>query len=502
MKESWRYILWVVLATVWVTVCFILPDFADNPVRDVRTVLTIGAYLTALGGACFWLIYLFGLQRHVAAVMIPLVGICGAAVSYFRVAFHATVTPMIIDATLHTNGGTIAGVVSWQLFVWIGVNVLITVAFLCWRFRLKDVPKAWIHALVVIVLGAVYYTANGRLQASINQRFPYNIAHSVAEYAQQRQSLKADRELMAYEAKCLPDSIDVLFVLGEAMRADHLQLNGYPYATTPLLAERKNVVSMPHIYSEQTYTSTSVPYILSPADSLHPQRSATHCSFIRVMNENGFSSAWISNQDNGRTYFSFIHEADTVIFPNAAKSTYVFEPWYDEQLLPPLDSMRQKGGARQLYVLHTIGSHWYYNNHVPPRYQLFQPTTTNRIITHNTDEQIIRAYDNTALYLDVFLDSLIRRYETRCALMIYLSDHGEALGEGGYYLHAGDENVLHEPACIVWYSDRYAAMYPEKIKALIANRDKRYRTDFLYYSILSAVGIETEGIDQTVDIFR
>lgn len=500
-RDIIKYVLWSVGVTFWAVVCFILPDFLDSPIHNTRTFFTVLVYLVALGGASFWIIYLIGLNKYVTWVCLPVFGLVGAGVSFYRFAFHATITPMIIDATLHTNGGTIAGVISWQLIGWLAVNIGIVVCFILWRNRLRNLSYSWVHAIVVTALLLLYYHANDRLQMSINQRYPYNIVHSFIEYHKQQQQLCQERKTLPYTVMPETDSLTVVFVLGEALRADHVQLNGYARATTPLLAARSNVVSLPHIYSEYTYTSTSVPFILSPADSLHPDRKATHHSFIHIFKECGYQSAWLSNQDNGRTYVAFMHEADTIIFPNASKSVFVFDPWYDEQLLPPLDELLTKNAPKQLYILHTIGSHWYYNLHVPEQYQSFQPVTTNRIITNNSEEQIINSYDNTVLYLDVFLDSLIQRFEQRNAVMIYISDHGEALGEGGNYLHAGDNDALHLPACMIWYSDKYAALFPEKVQALRSNKEKRYRTDCIYYSVLSAAGIESENSGGNVNIF-
>lgn len=492
MKRDWLlYLTWAICVTAWITLGFIMPDFADNPISDYRTVCMIIAYLVILGIGSFWIAYLVGLNRHVSWFVLPIIGIGGAVVSYYRVAFHATVTPMIIDATIHTNPGTVAGVVSWQLVGWIALNVLIAILFILWRNRLSSLPHSWLHAAACVILLLGYYHVHDRLQSSLNQRFPYNIIHNLKEYHAQQRQVSAHREVLAYDIRQLPDSIDLIFVLGEAARADHLQLNGYARETTPLLAARRNIVSLPNMYSEYTYTSTSVPAILSPADSLHPERSGTHSSFIRPLQECGFRSAWLSNQDNGRTYVSFIHEADTILFPNASKSVFVFDAWYDEQLLPPLDTLMQKAAARNIYVFHTIGSHWYYNLHVPESQQVIMPLTTNRIITNNTEEQIINSYDNTIRYMDFFVDSLIQRFEDRCAILFYLSDHGEALGEDGVYLHAAECKALHYPACFVWYSDAYAQLFPAKIEALNSHKDRAYRTDFLYPSILSAAGIET-----------
>ncbi|MBO4666009.1 MAG: lipid A phosphoethanolamine transferase [Paludibacteraceae bacterium] len=500
MRTILRYILWVACATVWAMACFILPDFLDNPVHDFRTAVTILGYILALGGASFFVLYLAGLNRYIAAVFYPFFGILGAVVSYFRVAFHATITPMVIDATLHTNGGTISGVVGWQLILWVIANVIIVAGLLFWRWRLS-VSKTWLHAIIIICLWTPYYFGRGRLHMSINQRYPYNVVSSLVEYTKQQLVLSQDRAALEMQPQALPDSLDIIFVLGEAMRADHLSLNGYERQTCPRLSNRANVVCLPNIYSPYTYTSLSVPYIMSPADSLHTDWSASYHSFIYTLEQYDFRTSWISNQDNGKTYVAFIHETDTVIFPNASKTSFVFDPWYDEQLLPPLDTLMRSADARNLYVLHTIGSHWYYSNHVPPEYQQFQPLTTNRVITSNTPEEVCNAYDNTALYLDAFLDSLILRFESRCAVMIYLSDHGESLGENGRWLHASESEPLHQPACVVWYSDQYEQLFPEKVKALQANKDVRYGTDLLFYSILSAASIEAVEPNTSQNIF-
>ena len=501
MKEILKYPLWALYATIWSSLCFVLPDFLDNPILDFKTILTICAYLLAIGGASFGLLYLAGVNKYAACILIPLYGIAGAVVSFYRVAFHATVTPMIIDATLHTNSGTIAGVVSWQLIVWIVLNACIAAGFVWWRSKKITLSHPLLHALVAIVCVGVYYNAHWRLKSSINQRYPYNIYHSLCEYNKQRHEIAAERNTLPFNINQVPDSIDVIVVLGEAMRADHLNLNGYERETCPRLAQRKNIISFPNIYSEYTYTAMSVPHILTPADSLHPEWAGTYHSFIHTLDSIGFATSWLSNQDNGHTYAAFIGEADTVVFPNAGKSSYVYSPWYDGNLLSVMDSLHSRSDARNLYVLHTIGSHWYYNLHVPPQYQLFTPLTTNRIVTNNSSEEVINSYDNTAVYMDVILDSIIERVQDKCAIILYLSDHGEALGEDGEWLHAGYAAPLHNPACIIWYSDTYCSTFPHKVHALQSNRLKRYRTDFFYYSVLSAVGVEPEGANVNLDVF-
>ncbi len=490
MRAIARYSVWVAVATLWATLCFALPDFLDNPADNVRSVLTLAAYVIAVGIGNLFLIWLIGLNRLVAAVLLPIYGALGAVVAYFRVAYHATITPMVIEATLHTNAGTIAGVVDWRIWVWVAMNLIAAVCLILWRWRQpKTLNKGW-QLLAVVVLWSAYYFGNSRLHQSLNQRYPYNVVRCTVEYLQQRQIEREERLVWPTEQVTEADSLTVVFVLGEALRADRLSLNGYERETSPKLSRRGNVLSLPQVYTPYSYTSASVPYMMTPSDSLHPERSAQYHSFVRVMSDYGYATAWLSNQDMGKTYTAFIHEADTVIFPNAGKSVFVFDPWYDEELIAPLTALQAaETNPRQLYVLHAIGSHWYYNNHVPEAFQQFQPLTTNRVVSSNTREEINNSYDNTALYNDAFLDSLIQMLEDRCAVLIYLSDHGEALGERNVYMHGNDEPETLNPACIIWYSDRYAARYPDNVAYLKSLTDERCYTDFLYPTILRIAGL-------------
>ena len=85
--------------------------------------------------------------------------------------------------------------------------------------------------------------------------------------------------------------------------------------------------------------------------------------------------------------------------------------------------------------------------------------------------------------------------------MIYLSDHGEVLGEDGMWLHARDHIASKNPACIVWYSDTFAKKYPDKVTSVAANKANRLRTDFLFHSILDGGEIPTKLIQEDLNIF-
>ena len=502
VRSTIYFVLWIICATLWVTACFIWPDFQDNPISGALGILSMCAYIVACSIGSFFLLYAIGCNKYICAFALPLIALSGSVLSFYRIGFHTTLTPMLIDVTLHTNTEEALGVITWQLFVWILLN-LIVAALLIWiRWNKITVPHKWLHFVCAILLGSIYFSCNGRIQNSLCQRFPYNIPYTFYEYCTIQRDIQKERTIPNYHIKEQPDTLTVVLILGEAARADHLQLNGYNRETNPLLSTRKNIVSFPNIYSEQTHTLASLPYILTRSDSSHSEYQYTETSFVSIFRNANFQTAWISNQDMGSTFTPFISECDTSIYVNAGKSVYVYSRWIDEEMIPILNKLRASAYPRSLYILHSIGSHWYYNNHVPESMFWFTPITNNRLPKANSIEQLNNSYDNTIRYMDYFVDSVIASIEKENAIVIYQADHGEALGEDGEYLHANETEMAKHPACIIWYSDKYAATYPEKIKALIANKDKPYRTDYVFYSILYAAGIEAEGDNKTINIFK
>ena len=336
MKRYCLYLVYVCVATLWIAITVVLPDFFDNPITGLRGVITISLYVVALSIVSWLWLYIASLNKYVAAVFVPLYGMIGATVSYYRVMYRVTITPLMLDCILHTNMEEALGVISWSLIVWVGANLLIGIALVIWRWRLKKPKYEWLHALVVLVIFVGYYHINGRLHQSINQRYPMHIVESMRQYVHLQQLRQQPHLMPKYVVNSSPDSLDVVVVIGESARADHFALNGYNRPTNPLLSQRTNIVSLPHIYSEYTHTLASVPVLLTRADSLHPEYQYSETSFAAILRNEGYHTAWISNQDLGDTFASFPAECDTIVWLNAGKSVFIFSEWYDENLLPEM----------------------------------------------------------------------------------------------------------------------------------------------------------------------
>ena len=215
MTNRYAY-LWLVIATgIWNTLCFVLPDFFDSPTDGWRSVLTVIFYVCALGIGQVAIASLLALHRFVAALCLPLYAVLGAVISYYRVAFHATVNPALVDATLHTNMGTVSGVTSWQLIVWIIFQLLVSLLWVRWRWSIEKVQYAWAIMIGSIGLFAAWYWGNGRLHKSAAQRYPMHVIRSVGEYVSLQHASNLPRQIPHVQATATTDSLDIVMIKDE-----------------------------------------------------------------------------------------------------------------------------------------------------------------------------------------------------------------------------------------------------------------------------------------------
>lgn len=491
MKNSiLKYCIYLLVVTLWATMAFILPDFMDSPIAGWRDILTLCAYLCVLAIASLWVVLLGTINQYVAMVFLPVFSVIGSVVAYFRAACHATITPIVLEVTFQTNMAEASSVMTWQLWAYTALNLCIAIMLVWWRQKTGKIHYEWMFALAALVALPVYYHCNSRIHQAINQRYPYNLPYNLYEYLHLRQSKQQVREMPpATVVEPTDTDLTIIVILGEAIRADHLSLNGYARNTTPKLNHRSNLINLGDVYSMHTHTSASVPHLLTPADSLHPDLAYSKESWIPYLHNIGFRTSWISNQDITDSYAHFIYSADTIIFPNSEKSVYVYDHWSDDDLIQPLlDCLNDT--AKNMCILHTIGAHWYYNNHVSPRSVCFTPTTTNRIITHNDSMAVVNSYDNSILTMDGFVDSLCTLLTDKNAIIIYQSDHGESLGEEGNWLHAAGAEETKHTAGFIWYSEQYREHHPDMISHIDSLSHEHLCTDYLFPLVMRIAGLK------------
>jgi len=502
-KETIKLFVFISLAALFAGIFLSSADFIKTPVSGWKDFFIILMQWSILLAAIWCAIYALVLNKYVFMLAFPLINAVAATLAYFRFTANAVLTTMIVDATLNNDVHTSADLISSGLIVFVLLIFILSIGFVIYRFKKITIKKPLIQTVSAFAIFLLFMQIP-QFKRPVSERIPFNIYFITKRYYIEKAVIMTDRPSLSEGIICPSpeDSVTVVLIIGESLRADHLGINGYKRNTTPLL-QQEDIISFPNIYSEYTYTNESLPHFLTRADSLNEDRAYHERSFIDLYNTCGFYSAWLANQESADTYVYFMHECKNLEYVNIEKSPYVFDQWLDEALLPlfdkALDSVQY---AKKLFIMHTIGSHWYYNSHFPEEYKKYTPITKSRIISASTPDELINSYDNTVLYTDFFIHSVINRLRDRNAIMIYLSDHGESLGENNTWLHAVDSYPIHNPACMVWMSPTYKKAHPEMYDKALQNQKQHFRTDFIFPSMLDAANIGSPLLEPELSIFR
>lgn len=331
--------------------------------------------------------------------------------------------------------------------------------------------------------------------------FPYNIYLNTLQIANEKRALKQAEETLKpflFNIESLSDSTAELYILviGESARSDNFSLNGYHRITTPRLAQRSNLISFPHIYSQAGTTETAVPHMISRVPITEHHLILSEKTLPETFQEAGYNATWLTNQSRAQ-YLQRILDAMDSKFETGKDMSVTNN--YDEYLLAPLQNTISEQAQKQFVVVHTMGSHWRYDTRYPQSFERFSPSIgenfTLSMITPSNRQILINAYDNTILYTDYFLDSIISIVEKQHipSLVMYMSDHGENLydDERNLVLHGnyGTSKWLFHVPFIIWYSDEYAELNPEKIEQMNAHINTRDNSSILFHSMIDAANL-------------
>lgn len=494
-----NYLFFILVATLALVPC-IFADFKSYPIHDTKDILYTAGQCLFISFISISLVGLIGLNKYIFAVFYPILFFLCTLLGYYAWTTHTTFTVMILDATLHNDLQTSSDLISAPLIIAFLIYLLLAVSIIIYRFKkIKSVQHTPIYICLFLIVMLVPNNIN-KIQNVLANHIPFNLYYVTSNYYKEQNVISKNRDSLAKGSLCEEDSITIVFVIGESLRADHLQLNGYKRNTTPKLSNIKNIVSLPNLYTKYTYTNKSLPFILTRADSLTEEKAYIERSFIDVFKHCGYRTTWLANQEPADSYVYFMHEADTLIYATRNKSVYSYDKWLDESLIPLYEKAISETDSKKLIILHTIGSHWWYNSHFTDEFLTFKPIVKSKIVSSNTKEEMINSYDNTILYTDNFLANIINSLHDKKAVLFYLSDHGESLGENNVWLHAADSPPIHKPAGLVWMSDSYIDKYPNKYNALLSNSKDVHSESYLFHSIIDAASIESPLLNNELSI--
>lgn len=473
-------------------------------------------------GSFFVFLLSIACYRYTAKPVMILFLMLASFAAYFMDSYNVIIDDSMIANIMKTDVNEGLDLLSSKLILYVlllGIlpSILVYRTKIDWQPLMKAVRNRLILTVGSLALGLVLVFAFGSTYASFFRehkplRFytnpTYFIYSSVKYTRQQFATPRGEVKSIADDAH-LPEEHPhkelVIFVLGETARYDRFSLNGYERETNPQL-KKEQVYTFSDFWSCGTSTAVSVPCMFSIYDRSHYSESRVQSTenALDVLQREEVKILWRDNNSDSKGVALRVPYEN---FKSPGINPVCDPECRDIGMLDGLQEFIDTNADNEMFiVLHTMGNHGpaYYKRY-PKEFEKFKPVCETNQLEECSQEEIDNAYDNAILYTDYFLSQVIAllknnsdRFETA---MIYISDHGESLGENGLYLHGmpyiiAPETQRHVPA-IMWFGDSYDEI---DRTALSVKVDKKYSHDNLFHTILGLLEIETTDYSKEMDI--
>ena len=454
-----------------------------------------------------------------------------ASGAYFMVSYGIVIDSTMITNVVQTDTKEALDLLNWRMLISLLVLGILP-CWVLWKTRLQVLrlrQQIWSNTLTAVVSVVVIVAAllaifqdfssimrnHTQLRYLVNPLNSYYAIGMVAAKPFQRDNktlLAIGRDAQMATPKSNEKPPLLLLVLGETARMGNFGVNGYERQTTPALAQ-ENIISLKGVMSCGTSTATSVPCMFSHLGKEDFEaRKNNYESLIDVLHHAGLAVLWIDNQSGCKGVCERVPQALTkeLKHPTLCKDGECF----DEIMLHQLDERIQALPAERrakgvVVVMHQMGSHGpAYYKRVPDAFKKFQPECKSNALQECTREQVVNSFDNTILYTDHFLGQAIQWLKkseaTAASAMLYVSDHGESLGENNLYLHGLPYRVAPDVQkrvpWITWWSPQFEKQLGLSRTCLQNKVQMPLTHDNYFHSVLGLVNVSTEVYQAKLDV--
>ncbi|MRS13867.1 phosphoethanolamine transferase EptA [Enterobacteriaceae bacterium RIT691] len=521
-------VLCALYISVFLNIAFYKQAFALLPVDSLHNGLVFATLPIVAVCAINILITLASflwLDRLVVTLFILL----SAAAQYFIMNFSVVIDRAMITNILDTTPAESFALMSTKLVLTLLSTGLLAV-IIAWWIRVKKPAQAWksllwrmvsvaVSALLIVIVALLFYKDYASLfrnnKELVKSLSPSNSIVAINSWYSHHQMDNlplvriGEDAVQKPEMKAGPRRNLTILVLGETSRAENFSLGGYAHETNPRLA-KDNVVYYPNTTSCGTATAVSVPCMFSnmPRSRYDEQLAHHQEGLLDVIQRAGINVLWNENDGGCKGACDRVPHQDmtSLNLPGMC----IDGECYDDVLFHGLEDYIDNLKGDGVIVLHTIGSHGptYYNRY-PKDLRTFSPTCDSNEIQNCTREQLVNTYDNSIVNVDYIVDKAIKLLESKQSTfttsLVYLSDHGESLGENGVYLHGlpwsiAPDTQKHVPM-LIWLSPDYQQRYGVNYECMKTHaKANDYSQDNLFSTMLGLAGVATSEYKAGDDI--
>lgn len=302
----------------------------------------------------------------------------------------------------------------------------------------------------------------------------------------------------------------LVLVVGETARAADFSLNGHERETNPLL-QREDIINFSNVTSCGTATAVSLPCMFSDLgrEMFEQKVAMQRGNLLDILARADINVLWRDNNSGckgicARVASEDLSNADILGLCDNGEC-------FDEILTHNLQERINTDGKPQVIVLHQKGSHGpAYSRRYPPHFEKFKPACQSVDLARCPPEEIHNAYDNTILYTDYVLakviDILKKNSDKVDSALLYVSDHGESLGEFGLYLHGAPRAIApagqYEIPMLAWFSSGFATTMGLNVSCVRNKAKNAYSHDNLFHSVTGLLDVATASYRSDHDLFR
>ena len=409
---------------------------------------------------------------------------------------------------------------TYQIFLIPGVLVFLVFYIFC-LFFIRNFKWYWrwkTKLMIIFIFCSTYlsaivyqYLKTNNIETAFEDIIEHDLSipagilsQSYIVYQQRNGFQNIDREQITLGAyKKVNSKLPEIYVMviGESSRKQNWSLYGYKRKTNALLETQENIVVFDSVISNWPLTQMAVPLMLTDSTIIqnrgfkHNEDILNRPSILHAFRDAGFKTLWLTNQPFDRfagniNYLA--NDADIVVYLTNK---------YDYSLIELLqEQIKIEGFKKNIFVvLHMKGSHFEYKRRYPKEFNKFKTKSVS-----GRKSEIVNTYDNTILYTDYVLFSLIEYLKSLNAIsaMFYVSDHGENLydDEKGLFGHNFSNEYDLSIPMIMWGSDIYKQIFSQKWKYGMQNHHKKADFCNVFYTVIDMAGITYPGMKESFSL--
>lgn len=472
-----------------------------------------------------WIFFNVIFVKYIGKFLLCTLLIVSAITNYAMFTYGIFIDSDMYRNVIETDINETMDLLTFKSAVWVFLTGVLPVFFLIgihtdFMSFIKEAGRRTLNILIALALLGGFavctykeYASYGRNHNEVRKLInTFNYIYATGRYYQ-RESLR-HREFVTLDdnpsfMRLSGNEKRVLVVvLGETARAADFSLYGYEKETNPML-KAENPIVFKNVASCGTATAVSVPCMFSNMnrEDFDVNDAKFTQNVLDIALSAGYSVSWLENNSGCKGVCNRIPTEDLRASGN--------EKWckngncFDEILLSGLDKKLQNLKYNSVIVLHMMGSHGpSYFERYPDKFKKFQPTCDTADLQDCTREQIVNTYDNTILYTDYVVASVIEKlkaYPQYQSAMLYISDHGESLGENNIYLHGLPYKIApdyqKQVPMILWLSDKMAKSNKINIDILRQKAEiGEYSHDNFFHTLIGLSDIKTTVYKRDMDL--